>query len=1202
MTRLSSRHGWKAASCLGSRWAWGRRWILRLLLLGLFAWVGAPGKAHGAASVADSSDDRVGTVVSWEGAVEVLRASALTWDPARADQPLYPGDALKTGERSRVVVRLRDGSVVRWNEYTQATLGVRPERAWVRLLRGMLSFFHRDEPGHLEVENGGVSAIIRGTEFVVSVEGEGSMELLLWEGEVEMRNQWGRVTLHSGEGGRTRPEAAPELFPVLESRARDAVQWLLYYPAILAPGDLGEFGQSAPGWRTVATALRLGDVRGAREGAATMARAGIRADTSDEHLLDAAVALSTGQVEEALNELDAIRAGGLETRVASALRRLVRAVASESDGDAQATEPRPDAFPDGGLATEWMAWSYVRQRARDLEGALRAARRAVEIDPGFGMGWARVAELEFGFGRQRPAREAVQRALSLAPAQAQATALQGFLHSAGRSEAERTLALASFERAMAVDPALGNAWLGRGLVRWRSGDIAGGLEDLTMAVALEPRRSLPRTYLGRLALDLGDESRARQELALAERLDPLDPSIWLQRALLDQTGNRINEALRDLARAAHLGDQGVRGIQRSEARLDEDRAVTGAQQAVAYRDAGWEDIGRREAGRAAAQDPTSAAAHLFLADSYAGESDVRWEAARVGEYLQANLLAPVGAGLFSSTWSDQEYSRLLERDGHHVFARGGYRSTGDWEQAGGAWGTTGRWGYLADAWHSNGSGVASNTDFDLWAVETQAKVEVDEQDTLYLQALRAEGETGDRVYWPDPDLRDPELRVRERLQPVLVAGWHRSWNPDQHTLVLAGWLDGSQEVRDPNQRALFFTLNPDHRIDTISRSPSAAYLGESRTRWLTLEAQQRWRSANHTVVAGIRGLIGQIDAESVFAGLAASGFPERGTLSSQAGRFQAYALDTWRPWKDWTFTAGASFDWLTAPVAFRDGPVGDAESGTTQLSPKVGAIWDAATNLWVRASFTRELGGVGFEESFRLEPTQVAGFNQRHRGLIPPTVSGALVGERMTTASAAVETRLGTDVHLGIEGSWSESDATRRPGTYRFEDTSGSFVVDQLYQQLEWDERSITAYAGWLAGRQWSLLGRYRLASIAYDEAWEGLSDSPFLSIPGMTERSRTHVTVQQVGFGVRYHAESGWYAGAESSWWREWGHGPRSADEVDHLRLDLLTGYRFARRRAEVEVGMENLLGDDPRPSPLTVDGATLRERAFVIRARWAY
>src|SRR5262249_26020124 len=117
-------------------------------------------------------------------------------------------------------------------------------------------------------------------------------------------------------------------------------------------------------------------------------------------------------------------------------------------------------------ASEWLAFSYQHQSTNGLPAALAAARRAVEISPEFGFGWARVAELEFSFGRTSVAKEAVERSLIVSPNNAQAYALRGFLQAADSRIHD---AIASFDRAIAIDSGLGNAWLGRGLCKRRLG-------------------------------------------------------------------------------------------------------------------------------------------------------------------------------------------------------------------------------------------------------------------------------------------------------------------------------------------------------------------------------------------------------------------------------------------------------------------------------------------------------------------------------------------------------------------------------------------------------------------------------------------------------------------------------------------------------------------------------------------------------------
>src|SRR5262249_19875649 len=123
---------------------------------------------------------------------------------------------------------------------------------------------------------------------------------------------------------------------------------------------------------------------------------------------------------------------------------------------------------------------------------------AVELSTEFGFGWERVAELEFSHGRLSRAAEALDRALTLAPDNAQAHALKGFVLAA---QNRITTAIEEFDRAIALNGGLGNAWLGRGLCRIKRGQAREGRQDLQTAAVLEPNRSLLRSYLGKAFLN-----------------------------------------------------------------------------------------------------------------------------------------------------------------------------------------------------------------------------------------------------------------------------------------------------------------------------------------------------------------------------------------------------------------------------------------------------------------------------------------------------------------------------------------------------------------------------------------------------------------------------------------------------------------------------------------------------------------------------
>ena len=211
----------------------------------------------------------------------------------------------------------------------------------------------------------------------------------------------------------------------------------------------------------------------------------------------AQLALAAGQPDRAEQGL-----GSASTVDATALKRIVVTVRGKKQAPIEPT-----------TATAAVAESYAAQADNDLARALRLARQAVSFAPNFGAAHARIAELEFARGRGEPAQQALADALRLSPRNAQALALNGFVLA---SRHQVTAARTAFEAAIATDPYLGNAWLGRGLCRIKLGEVANGRQDLQVAAAMEPNRAVARSYLGKAYVAEHDLTRARTELKRAQ--------------------------------------------------------------------------------------------------------------------------------------------------------------------------------------------------------------------------------------------------------------------------------------------------------------------------------------------------------------------------------------------------------------------------------------------------------------------------------------------------------------------------------------------------------------------------------------------------------------------------------------------------------------------------------------------------------------
>ncbi len=108
-----------------------------------------------------------------------------------------------------------------------------------------------------------------------------------------------------------------------------------------------------------------------------------------------------------------------------------------------------------------------------------------------------------------------------------------------------------------------------------------------------------------------------------------------------------------------------------------------------------------------------------------------------------------------------------------------------------------------------------------------------------------------------------------------------------------------------------------------------------------------------------------------------------------------YGYHTWQIMDSFSITAGLSYDWLHMPADVATAPFSTREKTTVQFSPKIGFIYTPFHNSTVRAAYTRSLSGFADGQSDRIEPTEVAGFNQDFRSIIPESVAGDSSGSRI---------------------------------------------------------------------------------------------------------------------------------------------------------------------------------------------------------------
>jgi len=1108
-----------------------------------------------------------------EGIVELKWRTATNWIPAKAGTELSPGDQLRTGARSRASMRLSNLAVLRVN--AQTTLEVRSATAstttpLIDLKAGSSYFFNRTKPMETQFRTPTVTGAIRGTEFLLEVAESGASTVSMFDGEVLLENEAGQLSIRNREQAIVRSGEPPTKTAVVVTQR--LIQWVLYYPAVLDPSDLfsdqvpTKLAASVEAYRTgdLLRALRL--VEGSPE-------------TAVERTYLAALLLSVGQVEESERLLAEV---GQSSELAAALRVMIATVHGNG-------EPQLISHPD--TASEWLALSYWHQSHNELEPAREAARAVVRLRPGFGFGWARLAELEFSFGDLKATRHALDRAATLSPRNAQAAALSGFILAA---EGKPDEAIQRFDEAIALDGALGNAWLGRGLAHFFAGDRELGRADQHVAATLEPQRSVLRSYLAKGFFETHDLKHAESELALARQLDPNDPTPLIYSALLRQQQNRINEAVADLQESSRLNDH--RALYRSRLLLDQDQSVRSANLAALYRDNGMIDLSVREASRSVNLDYANHSAHLFLANSYDALRDprqinLRYETPWLSELLVANLLAPVNAAALSQTVSQQEYSRLFAGNDLGFSSGTEYQSRGDWTQYGSIYGTQGRSGFAVDVLYRDLSGDAPNTDVQQFDLSAKFKQQLTAQDSVLFQAVYSDYESGDPRQYYHPTNASPTLRVKEEQAPNLFAGYHREWSPGSHTLFLAGRLNDEFQLDDSAATLLITTRDASNNITRVDQRLAPVNYASDLEAW-TFELQQIHQKTDHTLVVGGRFQTGDIDTES---------FIQRGSgigqeIHPELNRASAYAYYTWQIIESLAITAGVSYDHLEYPLNNEIVPVTEGETSKDMWSPKAGVRWQPFDSTTLRAGYTRSLGGVFYDTSVRLEPTLIAGFNQAFRSLLPESVAGLVPGSEFETLGAAWDQKLDDQTFFSVSGELLMSSGDRMVGTL---DAFGPLLTDipsSTQQFLDYEEKTLAVSLDRMIGRQFVIGATYRLSEAELDDRVPEVPDAWSPSFSPTANRT-VSATLHQLDLHAIFNHASGGFAELHSLWNSQSnrGYSPSLAGD-DFWQFNVFAGYRFARRTAEIRAGILNLTDQDYRLNPLNLQAALPRERTFVV------
>ncbi len=1153
----------------------------------------APVLSAQGAKVPKNSDSVLLTV---ENKVQVAIGKG-PWLTGKAGQPLNFGNRVRTGEYSRATVKLSNGSILRIDELT--TIRLKPpvgpqKKPEAELEKGELYFFGRSKEDELQFVTPTANGAIRGTEFSLNVAENGTTVLTLIDGVVRLFNPLGAIDLQSGEQGTAAPGAPPRKTAVID--AINIIQWCLYYPGIIDPEELN---WSAVEKNAHASSIEAYERGNLLEALSLFVVPKDRTLNSAENIYFAGLLLATGQVEDSAKLLSSFRSG---QPLALALTETVAAVKGQAIDASRA--------PQG--PSQLLARSYYLQSRSDLEGALQMARRAVEISPQFGFGWARVAELEFGFGRSRAVRSALEKARQFSPNNPQMAALEGFILAAENKLKE---ASEKFEEAIALDGALGNAWLGLGLTNIALNNVAEGRQHLQNAAALEPNRSLLRSYLGKGFSIQSSFELAENELRLARIIDPADPTPDLYGALLNRAQNRFNEAVHELERSLELNDN--RRLYRSRFLLDQDRAVRGANLAEILQRAGLKELAVSEAGNAVTSDYGNFSAHRFLSNAYNELRDpsrinLRFEVAWANELFLANILSPVGAGNLSPAITQQEYSRLFTRRRPELSLSGSYRSDGRQEYLLSSSIPLGKTALYLDAEQTEFDEFFFNDDLKRTVVYGSLKHQINDRDSLYALLIYKDSENGDVFlrYQADTSIeespfgRDPDFRFRERQEPLAFLAFHREWSPGVHTILMGARLDNEQSLSDKNRATLFF-----RSIDGVpsqQATPALDWTFESDLVIYSGEIQQIYTLGKSSFIVGGRIQEGDVENTSrlgtpspLFSDLLEQRLSEDFSRQTVYGYINHSGLI---PGQNINITLGLTYDRVEFPPSLGEAPLIAGRKTSDQVGPKAGLSWSPIPGWTLRAAYSRTQTGFSLDEPVRLEPNQVSGFIQAFRSVIPENLTGTIPAAKIETANFSVDGKLGPDTYFGMSFFRSDSDVERNRNAFEaafFPFPPVNVNGFSFEENFDYEENQITLRLDHLLGDSWATGIRFKWNNAKINKTTPGLPETitPFPILQNL------EADLINVSWNIRYQSPQGIFARGEYSYWRQDNrnyHPELPGDTFPMVNLEL--GFRLQSDRGEIFIGLLNATDEDYQINPLNNFNQLPRERTFIVSGRISF
>ncbi len=579
-------------------------------------------------------------IVSIKGRGEHSRTPTAGWAPAKVQQKVDAGTWLRTLQDSKMALLLSDqtNTTIDSNstlQLKQPEAGA-PRRSIVDFQKGKGRFETKGAPRSVAVTTPTGLAAIRGTEWLVEVEDDGRSSFTVVDGEIELSNDLGTISVAANEQGILEKGKPPSKRRV--QNARERVQWVSQFT--VEPLDYAELrpgGAMAQRQGAVLDALRADDIGRAHR---LLSDAIGRDDPPVAYFLLADIALYRGNAREAVDWLKKAAARHPNEPRTQGLLARAYLFADDMQAAREAAATARAKFPDT-LESHLYAGEVARLDG-DARLAGAALRRATQIAPDDWRAWHALGQLHSERADPRRARRALDRADQLSPRNATVLGERGLLEA---NAYDLALARGTLASALEVQPDDFVAWTGLGVARIKSGDLAGALEALRKATLLEPRYARAHVYLAVVYWQQGRAQDALAELRTASAHDPKDPLPYQLASMIQSDLLRPGEAVA----AAREAMARLRYTKSLDAIANNLRG--GANLGTPLAQMGLESWALKNAQDS--YDPLWAGSHLFLADRLSGKFVAN------SELMQGFLADPLAFG------TSNRFQPLVLPQGHY---------------------------------------------------------------------------------------------------------------------------------------------------------------------------------------------------------------------------------------------------------------------------------------------------------------------------------------------------------------------------------------------------------------------------------------------------------------------------------------------------------------------------------------------------------